>query len=86
MQKSKLYLEPSVVVSHCSEDLKRLLAAYTKEKGRAGAELALAEYSSSWGSAPSQETIKRTAVDIGTDYIFLVPIETSIYLHAASAR
>ncbi|XP_076025622.1 bile salt-activated lipase-like [Genypterus blacodes] len=68
------------------EDLKRLLAAYTKEKGQAGAEVALAEYSSSWGSAPSQETIKRTAVDIGTDYIFLVPIETSIYLHATYAR
>lgn len=43
-------------------------------------------YSSEWESTPSQTTIKRTAVDIGTDYIFLVPIETAIYLHAANAR
>ncbi|TKS67830.1 Bile salt-activated lipase [Collichthys lucidus] len=67
------------------EDVKRLLAAYTKEKGQAGLEVAFAEYSSHWGSTPSQDTIKKTAVDIGTDYIFLVPIQTAIYLHAANA-
>nr|BAO01448.1 bile salt-activated lipase 2 [Thunnus orientalis] len=67
------------------EDVKRLLAAYTKEKGQAGLDIAFAEYSSNWGSTPSQDTIKRTAVDIGTDYIFLVPIQTAIYLHAANA-
>uniref|UniRef100_A0A3Q3WKQ6 Carboxylic ester hydrolase n=1 Tax=Mola mola TaxID=94237 RepID=A0A3Q3WKQ6_MOLML len=68
------------------EDVKRLLAAYAKEKGETGLEVAFAEYSSSWGSIPSQDTNKRTAVDIGTDYIFLVPIQTAIYLHAANAR
>uniref|UniRef100_A0A3B4XPL9 Carboxylic ester hydrolase n=1 Tax=Seriola lalandi dorsalis TaxID=1841481 RepID=A0A3B4XPL9_SERLL len=68
------------------EDVKRLLAAYTKEMGQAGFEVAFAEYSSTWGSKPSQDTIKRTAVNIGTDYIFLVPIQTAIYLHAANAR
>ncbi|XP_075885490.1 bile salt-activated lipase-like [Nelusetta ayraudi] len=68
------------------EHLKRLLAAYTKDKGAAGWEAAFAVYSSEWESTPSQTTIKRTAVDIGTDYIFLVPIETAIYLHAANAR
>ncbi|KAM7369282.1 hypothetical protein PAMP_013562 [Pampus punctatissimus] len=67
------------------EDVKRLLAAYTKEKGQAGFEIAFAEYSSNWGSTPNQETIKRTAVDIGTDYLFLVPTQTAIYLHAANA-
>ncbi|KAE8284852.1 Bile salt-activated lipase [Larimichthys crocea] len=67
------------------EDVKRLLAAYTKEKGQAGLKVAFAEYSSNWGSTPSQDTIKKTAVDIGTDYIFLVPIQTAIYLHAANA-
>lgn len=66
--------------------MKRLHAAYTEEKGQAGFEVAFAEYSSNWGSPPSQNTIKRTAVDIGTDYIFLVPIQTAIYLHAANAR
>ncbi|KAM7393203.1 hypothetical protein PAMA_008042 [Pampus argenteus] len=67
------------------EDVKRLLAAYTKEKGQAGFEIAFAEYSSNWGSTPNQETIKKTAVAIGTDYLFLVPTQTAIYLHAANA-
>ncbi|XP_049909042.1 bile salt-activated lipase-like isoform X1 [Epinephelus moara] len=68
------------------EDVKRLLAAYTKEKGQAGFEIAFAEYSSNWESTPSQISIKRTAVDIGTDYMFLVPTQTAIYLRAANAR
>lgn len=66
--------------------MRRLLAAYTKEKGQAGLEIAFDEYSSDWESKPTQDNIKKTAVDIGTDYIFLVPIQTSIYLHAANAR
>lgn len=70
----------------CREDIKRLLAAYTKEKGQAGFQLAFAEYSSNWGATPTQETIKRTAVDIGTDYIFLAPIQAAIHLHSACAR
>ncbi|XP_076613951.1 bile salt-activated lipase-like [Chaetodon auriga] len=68
------------------EDVKRLLAAYTEEKGKAAVEIAFTEYSANWGSTPSQNTIKRTALDIGTDYVFLVPTQTAIYLHAAHAR
>ncbi|XP_077944355.1 bile salt-activated lipase isoform X2 [Gasterosteus aculeatus] len=68
------------------EDVKRLLAAYTKDMGPAAAEMAFAEYSSNWGTTPSPDHIKRAAVDIGTDYIFLVPIQAAIYLHAANAR
>uniref|UniRef100_A0A8D3AWK6 Carboxylic ester hydrolase n=1 Tax=Scophthalmus maximus TaxID=52904 RepID=A0A8D3AWK6_SCOMX len=68
------------------EDVRRLLAAYTKEKGEVGLDIAFAEYSSNWGSEPVQETIRRTAVDIGTDYLFLVPVLSAIYLHAANAR
>ncbi|KAG7498893.1 bile salt-activated lipase-like [Solea senegalensis] len=67
------------------QDVRRLLAAYTEEKGPAGAELAFAEYSSSWTATPSQEDIKRTAVDVGTDFIFLVPTQTAVHLHAAHA-
>jgi len=42
-------------------------------------------YSSTWGSNPSGETIKKTVVAIGTDYIFLVPTQAALYLHAANA-
>ncbi|XP_072309585.1 bile salt-activated lipase-like [Eucyclogobius newberryi] len=67
------------------EDLRRLLEAYTKDKGPAALDLAFAEYTSGWGPSPNQETIKRTVVDIGTDYLFLVPIQTAAYLHATTA-
>ncbi|XP_029940872.1 bile salt-activated lipase-like [Salarias fasciatus] len=67
------------------EDVKRLLASYTKEKGSAGVAEAYSTYTSYWGNKPSRETIKKTVVAIGTDYIFLVPTQTALYLHAAAA-
>nr|XP_019959780.1 PREDICTED: bile salt-activated lipase-like [Paralichthys olivaceus] len=65
--------------------VKRLLASYTKDKGQAGSDIAFSTYNSTWGSNPSRETIKRTVVEIGTDYIFLVPTQAALYLHAANA-
>uniref|UniRef100_A0A3P8TMA5 Carboxylic ester hydrolase n=1 Tax=Amphiprion percula TaxID=161767 RepID=A0A3P8TMA5_AMPPE len=67
------------------DDMKRLLASYTKEKGAAGLNNAYSTYTSTWGSNPSRETIKKTVVEIGTDYIFLVPTQAALYLHAANA-
>ncbi|KAJ4925813.1 hypothetical protein JOQ06_007999 [Pogonophryne albipinna] len=68
------------------DDVKRLLAAYTKDQGKAGADNAYSTYTSNWGSNPRWETIKKTVVEIGTDYIFLVPIQAALYLHAANAK
>ncbi|GLD66281.1 bile salt-activated lipase-like protein [Lates japonicus] len=34
----------------------------------------------------SKETVKKTIVDIGTDYIFLVPTQAALYLHPANAK
>ncbi|KAM9323034.1 bile salt-activated lipase-like [Pholidichthys leucotaenia] len=68
------------------EDIKRILAAYTKEKGQAGLDITFAEYSSNWESTPSQKTIKKTAVAIETDYLFMVPTQAAIYLHAINAK
>uniref|UniRef100_A0A3Q1HA58 Carboxylic ester hydrolase n=1 Tax=Anabas testudineus TaxID=64144 RepID=A0A3Q1HA58_ANATE len=68
------------------EDVKRLLTSYTREKGKAGLDNAYSTYTSNWGSNPSQETIKKTIVEIGTDYLFLVPSQTALYLHASKAR
>uniref|UniRef100_A0A3B5BAH7 Carboxylic ester hydrolase n=1 Tax=Stegastes partitus TaxID=144197 RepID=A0A3B5BAH7_9TELE len=66
-------------------DVKRLLASYTKEKGTAGLENAYSTYTSTWGANPNKETIKKTVVEIGTDYIFLVPTQAALYLHASNA-
>ncbi|XP_074546540.1 bile salt-activated lipase-like [Halichoeres trimaculatus] len=67
------------------EDVRRLLAAYTKEGGQTASDEAFATYTNSWGQNPNKETIKRTIVDIGTDYIFLIPSQAALYLHAANA-
>jgi bile salt-stimulated lipase len=70
----------------CREDLRALLGAYTKVKGKAGQEAAFSQYSTGWGANPSKETVKRTVVDIGTDYIFLIPTQSALYLHASHAK
>ncbi|KAJ4926561.1 hypothetical protein JOQ06_008734 [Pogonophryne albipinna] len=76
----------SPLVNTPIDDVKRLLAAYTKDKGKAGADNAYSTYTSNWGSNPSLETIKKTVVEIGTDFIFLVPNQAALYLHAANAK
>uniref|UniRef100_A0A3B3ZFF9 Carboxylic ester hydrolase n=1 Tax=Periophthalmus magnuspinnatus TaxID=409849 RepID=A0A3B3ZFF9_9GOBI len=71
----------SMLVDTPIDDLKTLLSSYTKDKGKAGMENAFATYSANWGTNPDRETIKKTAVAIGTDYIFLVPTQAALYLH-----
>ncbi|XP_034402872.1 bile salt-activated lipase-like [Cyclopterus lumpus] len=66
------------------DDVKRLLASYTKQ-GKAAVDHGFSTYTSTWGSNPNRETIKKTVVAIGTDYIFLVPTQAALYLHAANA-
>uniref|UniRef100_A0A8C6UNU4 Carboxylic ester hydrolase n=1 Tax=Neogobius melanostomus TaxID=47308 RepID=A0A8C6UNU4_9GOBI len=75
----------SMLVDTDVDDLKRLLAAYTSDKGIKGMEEAFSVYSADWSTTPDQETVKKTAVDIGTDYIFLVPTQAALYLHAKHA-
>lgn len=69
-----------------SDDLKRLLASYTKDKGAEAADLAFSTYTLDWGSNPDQETVKKTVVHVGTDYIFLVATQAALYLHANHAK
>ncbi|XP_007575717.1 bile salt-activated lipase-like [Poecilia latipinna] len=68
------------------DEVKRLLGSFTKEKGTQGFENGFSTYSLDWGSNPSQETLKKTVVAIETDYIFLIPTQAALYLHASNAR
>ncbi|XP_076614331.1 bile salt-activated lipase-like [Chaetodon auriga] len=68
------------------EDVRRLLASFTKDKGTAGLDSAYSTYTSGWGPNPSRETIKKTIVEIETDFIFLVPAQAALYLHSGGAR
>ncbi|XP_061590440.1 bile salt-activated lipase-like isoform X2 [Cololabis saira] len=79
---------PSVnshLVSTPVETVKRLLASFTKEKGQLGLDNAYSTYTLDWGSNPNKETIKKTVVAIETDYIFLIPTQNALYLHASAA-
>ncbi|XP_033474800.1 bile salt-activated lipase-like [Epinephelus lanceolatus] len=67
------------------EDVKGLLAGLTKEKGNAAIDSAYSVYSSTWGSAPDPEVVKKTVADIETDFLFLVPTQIALQLHANNA-
>ncbi|XP_041754185.1 bile salt-activated lipase-like [Coregonus clupeaformis] len=66
-------------------DMKLLLGALTK-KGEAAINSAFTEYTADWGDKPSQEAIKKAVVMIETDFIFLVPTQVALYLHASKAQ
>lgn len=68
------------------EQVKALLAGLTKEKGNAAIDSAFSVYSSNWGSAPEQALVKKTVADIETDFLFLVPTQIALQLHANNSR
>lgn len=74
------------VLSRIREDVRGLLAALTKEKGDAAVGSAYSVYSTQWGSVPEQAMMKKTVADIETDFLFLVPTQNALQLHANSSR
>ncbi|XP_068167236.1 bile salt-activated lipase-like [Antennarius striatus] len=66
-------------------EVKYLLAGLTKEKGNAAADSAYSVYSSHWGLTPNPEVVKKTVADIETDFLFLVPTQIALQLHANNA-
>uniref|UniRef100_A0A087XBD3 Carboxylic ester hydrolase n=2 Tax=Poecilia formosa TaxID=48698 RepID=A0A087XBD3_POEFO len=67
------------------DDVKRLLSSFTKDKGTLGFENAFSTYTLDWGTTPSRETVKKTVVAIETDYLFLIPTQAALYLHASNS-
>ncbi|KAF3848626.1 hypothetical protein F7725_015123 [Dissostichus mawsoni] len=68
------------------EDVEKLLAAFIKDKGDAALQAALSLYNSTWEPTPSQENIKKTLVDIETDFLFLASTQAALKLHADNAK
>ncbi|XP_061672173.1 bile salt-activated lipase-like [Syngnathoides biaculeatus] len=64
------------------EDVRGLLTGLTKEKGTAAVASALSVYSAHWGSVPDPAAVKKTVADIETDFLFLVPTQIALRLHA----
>ncbi|KAI9541744.1 hypothetical protein NQZ68_027108 [Dissostichus eleginoides] len=67
------------------KSVKGLLAGLTKEKGGAAVESSFSVYSSNWGSHPDPAVVKKTVADIETDFLFLVPTQIALQLHANNA-
>lgn len=66
--------------------VRSLLAGLTKEKGSAAIDSAYSAYTYNWGSHPDQAVVKKTVADIETDFLFLVPTQIALQLHANHSR
>ncbi|XP_051533037.1 bile salt-activated lipase-like [Myxocyprinus asiaticus] len=62
--------------------VRSLLNALTQDKGPEAGAATFEEYTISWGNGPSDKDIKKTVVEAETDFIFLVPTQAALYLHA----
>ncbi|XP_015269464.1 PREDICTED: bile salt-activated lipase [Gekko japonicus] len=74
------------LVKITAEDVYRVIQGLTMEKGADGARAAFSLYTQVWSDSVTQEVMKRTVVDLETDYIFLVPTQRALELHAQNAK
>ncbi|NXY08086.1 CEL lipase, partial [Pteruthius melanotis] len=63
-----------------------LIKGLTVDRGEAGANATYNIYTQSWGDKPSQEVVKKTVVELITDYIFLIPTQLALNLHLQNAQ
>ncbi|XP_062063273.1 bile salt-activated lipase [Lepus europaeus] len=68
------------------QDFYKLVSGMTVMKGSEGAQATYNIYTESWAQDSSQANKKKTAVDIETDILFLIPTETALAQHRANAR
>lgn len=66
--------------------MKSVLVGLTKEKGSAAVSSAYSTYTANWGSTPDPGVVKKTVADIETDFLFLVPTQIALQLHANNTR
>ncbi|XP_036863713.2 bile salt-activated lipase, partial [Manis javanica] len=68
------------------EDFYKMVSGLTITKGIMGANTTFDIYTEPWAQDPSQETRKKTVVDLETDILFLVPTEIALAQHRANAK
>ncbi|NXY48042.1 CEL lipase, partial [Ceuthmochares aereus] len=69
-----------------SEEFYNLVKGLTVDRGERGANATYNLYTQGWGDKPEQEAMKKTVVDLITDYIFLIPTQWTLNLHLQNAR
>ncbi|XP_010210758.1 PREDICTED: bile salt-activated lipase [Tinamus guttatus] len=73
------------LVKVTAEEVYKQFEGLTVEKGERGANATYALYTQMWNTDPDQEVMKRTVVDVTTDYMFLVPTQWALKLHQLHA-
>ncbi|NP_001095181.3 bile salt-activated lipase precursor [Oryctolagus cuniculus] len=68
------------------QDFYKLVSGMTVRKGSEGAQATYSIYTESWAQDSSQQNKKKTAVDLETDILFLMPTEMALAQHRANAR
>ncbi|NXF90801.1 CEL lipase, partial [Eubucco bourcierii] len=74
------------LVKVTADEVYNLVKGLTVDRGERGASLTYNIYTQDWGEKPDRETVKRTVVDLATDYIFLIPTQWALNLHLKNAR
>ncbi|NXU10189.1 CEL lipase, partial [Pardalotus punctatus] len=74
------------LVKITADEIYNLVKGLTVDRGEAGANATYNIYTQTWGDKPSQEVMKKTVVELVTDYIFLVPTQWALNLHLQNAR
>ncbi|XP_050949965.1 carboxyl ester lipase, tandem duplicate 2 isoform X2 [Labeo rohita] len=75
----------NALASTSVDEVRSLAMALSESRGVDAGIATFQEYTVSWGSDPSDKDIKKTVVDLETDYIFLVPSQAALYLHSDNA-
>ncbi|NXL95935.1 CEL lipase, partial [Alectura lathami] len=74
------------LVKITANEVYNLVKGLTVDRGERGANLTYDIYTQLWGDNPEQEVMKRTVVDLTTDYIFLIPTQWALNLHMLHAQ
>ncbi|NXA15849.1 CEL lipase, partial [Sapayoa aenigma] len=69
-----------------ADEIYDLIKGLTVDRGEAGASAAYSIYTQTWDNKPTQEVMKKTVVELMTDYIFLVPSQWALNLHLQNAK
>ncbi|XP_063794569.1 bile salt-activated lipase-like [Pseudophryne corroboree] len=68
------------------EEVRKVVEGLTLPKGADGLDIAFNLYTENWGTDLNQEVMKKTIVDLETDYLFLVATQESLALHYQHAK
>ncbi|XP_057265216.1 bile salt-activated lipase [Pezoporus wallicus] len=74
------------LVKITEDEIYNLVKGLTLDRGERGANETYSVYTQAWGKNPEQEAMKKTVVDLITDYIFLIPTQWALNLHLQNAR